>query len=384
MPYVLLDGKDGRQACWPHHTTWRNNWIPVLGSVCVEARKVVFEWGDYEELEEDNSLGLIWLQPKIDTALHASWTRKRHNGFHSVFSRDFPFEKTGLHYRMAGEKACLYKDLPVSLVADVIWPFDVRGLMGSPSTESMSDSLRSGDSSIPSLGLEGFSVWEPHDERTEDLTCIRRAFKLPIHVTLLAISLHVDRAAALKSGLFGLQADAPVQTVNYDDTRLQRQYYELFQSDPVLREAEPHVEKLFQAILSPEFRVAVLEWQKKASWLSLAAAWARTRSWPVPDSEAFQDKDPLSVWTPPLPEGTSRLSMSQHMPNKDHPWWTGHYSEERSPKIVPQVMVRFCDNQCYREENRPMRFGEVWFHRDHKNTWLSGQWADGTPIPCMS
>jgi hypothetical protein len=74
-----------------------------------------------------------------------------------------------------------------------------------------------------------------------------------IYVTLVAISIHVDRAAALESGLFGLLADAPVQTIDYDDVPQLRQFYQLFSSDPASKEAEPHVEKLFNVLLSPVF-----------------------------------------------------------------------------------------------------------------------------------
>ena len=54
-----------------------------------------------------------------------------------------------------------------------------------------------------------------------------------------------------------------MHTVNYNDLPQLRQLYELFKSDAALKEAEPHVEELFDVILGPEFYKAVLVWRRK-------------------------------------------------------------------------------------------------------------------------
>ncbi len=52
------------------------------------------------------------------------------------------------------------------------------------------------------------------------------------------------------------------------------------------------------------------------------------------------------------------LQRSQFEANEDQFWWQ-EYAEKRMPKVAPQVMVRFCDNQCFGEERLPEMFGDV-------------------------
>ena len=73
FPFTLLDGKDSRQACWPNRTTYQNARVPVIAAVCREAREVVSECGAHKETQDDTSLRSIWIQPKIDRALHLNW-----------------------------------------------------------------------------------------------------------------------------------------------------------------------------------------------------------------------------------------------------------------------------------------------------------------------
>lgn len=249
----------------------------------------------------------------------------------------------------------------IFLVGESFYPFDLGELVNSlslapPDTDSMgSDSMAS---TIPSMPVgDKFK-----DTRAQDLGEIIGGLfhdrNKTIYAILVAISIHVDRAATLASGLFGLQADALVQTVDYHDVPQLRQFYELFNSDPALKEAEPHVEKLFEAILSPVFHAAVLSWQEKVRWLLQVAVWRQLQK--GDDLETFGGIDPRSVWTPPVPKEQDFMQMDQFVPNEDHPWW-GEHAERYTPKVVPQVMLRLCDNQCYKEERRPEMFGEVWF-----------------------
>ena len=73
FPFTLLDGKESRQACWPVRTTLQNARVPLLALVCREAREVVFEWGGHQISYDKTSLRSIWVQPKIDRALHINW-----------------------------------------------------------------------------------------------------------------------------------------------------------------------------------------------------------------------------------------------------------------------------------------------------------------------
>ncbi|KAH9203509.1 hypothetical protein DL95DRAFT_237569, partial [Leptodontidium sp. 2 PMI_412] len=73
FPFTLLDGKESRQAYWPIRTTLQNARVPLLATVCAEARAVVFEWGGHQMSYDRTSLYSIWLQPKIDRAIHINW-----------------------------------------------------------------------------------------------------------------------------------------------------------------------------------------------------------------------------------------------------------------------------------------------------------------------
>jgi hypothetical protein len=356
LPHTLLDRKDSRQACWPNRTIYQNARVPLVAAVCREAREVVFERGARQVSQESTSLESIWLQPKTDRPLHLNWTRRRDEAYYTKWDAYIPpYEDTPLLMHIC--TARWVYGMRVSLVGELLFPFDLRELMDS-SPPSITNSVPSENPSMP-VGdvLEDANAvdYQPIIDLVDDHT---------IYVTLVAISLHVDRVAALRSNFFGLLADAPVQTIDYDDVPQLRQFYQLFNSDPALKEAEPHVEKLFNVLLSPVFQVAVLSWKAKIRWLLQAAAWKDMQK--GEDLKTFET-DPRSVWTPPVPKEQYFLHMDQFMPNEDHPWW-GEHTERKMTKVVPQVMVRVCDNQCHSEERRPEMFGEVWFSDIARNT----------------
>jgi hypothetical protein len=130
FPYTLLDGKDSRQACWPNRTIYQNARVPLVAAVCREAREVVFEYGSQQLSQEKTSLKTIWLQPKIDRALHLNWTRRRNEAFYMKWDSYIPdFEDTPLHMHIC-EARWVY-GMRVSLFGELLSPFDLRELMGS-------------------------------------------------------------------------------------------------------------------------------------------------------------------------------------------------------------------------------------------------------------
>ncbi|KAL2070680.1 hypothetical protein VTL71DRAFT_13706 [Oculimacula yallundae] len=278
FPFTLLDGKESREACWPVRTCLQNARVPILASVCSEAREVVFEWGGHQVSQDQTSLKSIWLQPKIDTALHLNWTRRRDEEYYS--------------------------------------------------------SNNCGDTDFNNSTVEMLTYRAiPTEQFLQSNSCIlfnETGENKAIYATVVAISIHVDRIAALASGFFGLQADAL-----------------LFNSDATLEKAEPYVGKLFKIMLSPEFYAAVLSWQKTH----------------VKHVENFGGIDPRSVWTPLMPPEQEVMAMDQFLPKEDSSWWS-EYAEKYLPKVVPQIMLRFCDNQCYKDKRRPEEFGEVYFCED--------------------
>ncbi|KAH8897250.1 hypothetical protein GQ53DRAFT_818523 [Thozetella sp. PMI_491] len=359
FPYTLLDGKNFRQACWPNSTCLQNARVPLIASVCSEAREVVFQWGHHQMSQDDTSLISIWVQPKIDRALHLNWTRRRSEAVSlSYDSWYLPFEDTPVD--MFVHRAQYNYHMRASLVGELFHPFDLEELLGSPSY-----SPRDARSRIPHIRLSH----QLEDKRAVDLGAVIDVRTEPtVYVTLVAIALHIDRTAAEASGLFGLLGDTPVQTVDYDDVPQLRRFYELFDSHPALKQAEPHVETLFNLVLSPAFHAAVHSWQEKVKWLLQATMWKYVMK--RRNLEPFKGTEPGSVWTPPVPEGQASMwmppvpednpamSTGQFEPNKDHFWWQ-EYAEKRMPKVVPQVMLRLCENQCFTEGRLPPMFGDV-------------------------
>ncbi|KAK0101039.1 hypothetical protein ONS96_006269 [Cadophora gregata f. sp. sojae] len=358
FPFTLLDGKESRQACWPVRTTLQNARVPLLALVCREAREVVFEWGGHQISYDKTSLRSIWVQPNIDRALHINWTRRRDEEYYRINDCD-DSELGNCTMDIFVYRANEIYDMRISVDGEFLYPFDLEELKH-PHFLAPLDTDSAG-SDFMSLSTPSMPVGKSEDTRAHDLGKMVDGLydyeNKTVYATVVIISIHVDRAAALESGLFGLQADAPVQTVNYDDTSKFSQFYELYKSDLVLREAEPHAEKLFEIILSPGFAVAVLSWQEKVRWLLQVAVWRNFQRKAC--LKTFEGTDPGSVWRPPVPAKQKFMRMDQFAPNEDHRWW-GENAEKHVPKVVPQVMFRLCDNRCYREERRPEMFGEVW------------------------
>lgn len=352
-PYSILDGKHSRQSCWPRKTTYKNAQVPLLASVCREAREVVFHWGSYQRSQDMTSLSWIWLQPKIDTALHINWTRDRGDFFWAEYNGLYtPFDDTTvfmLVYRASVQK------LPASLVGDFFYPLNVGDYIDIPSSSSSSSASSNSASLVTDTPTMPLGAGFLTDERGEDLRNIIDVFcSCTINVTVVAISLHIDRMGALNSGLFGLQADAPVQTVNYDDMPHLCQFYELFKSQSQLEEVEPDVKRLFGFIIGPEFCAAVLSWQKSVKWLMQAVRWNDMQL--REGCKIFGNADPRELWVPPIPREESYLRMNTFMPNEEHWWWK---EQARLPTLVPQVMFRFCESRCFEEDQRPENFGDL-------------------------
>ncbi|KAK3191624.1 hypothetical protein K4F52_002439 [Lecanicillium sp. MT-2017a] len=356
IPFTLLDGKRCRQACWPVRTTYQNARIPVIASVCGEARRTAFKWGQHQESQDSTSLNTNWLQPTIDTALHLNWTRRRNRAYYLVNdSYTLSYNETPL--AMFIYRARWDHGMRISLVADVLYPFDVAALMTDIASSTDEPSPASGPVTDAAPEMIILDVKDEKELDVSDITTL--ADGQTLYLTVVAISLHIDKTAALASGLFGMLGDAPVQTVDFDDLNRLHRFYELYDADANAKATEPHVAKLFNALFSPEFRRAVFSWQRKASWMLQVAVWKNMQS---SHPESFAGTEPSLVWKPPVPQGQPYMRMEEAMPDKELSWWTEH-AEGQTPKIKLQIMIRLCDNQCYREDRRPESFGDVSFGR---------------------
>ncbi|KAJ5705769.1 hypothetical protein N7536_001458 [Penicillium majusculum] len=160
-------------------------------------------------------------------------------------------------------------------------------------------------------------------------------------------SLHITKKVALRSGLFGLLGDAPVQMVDVDDEARLREFQALYRKHAL--EKEPVVQPLFETFTSSLFKMAVEIWKSKAEWTILAYMWqsARDRNLDILGT------NPGSAWLPQLSE-QEYIYMDQYLPNEQHPWVK--HARHTAPKLRLRIMVRYCTNQCYIKERLPKGF----------------------------
>jgi hypothetical protein len=220
-----------------------------------------------------------------------------------------------------------------AVVAEIIHPFSLKALL---------------DGTDGADGVDGSnSPWLLyHDGRNKDVAdiayCAESQSRLDI--TMAAVSLHIPREAALRSGLFGLLGDAPVQIVDVgDETRL-REFQALFREHT--SEKEPAMQRLFEVFTSSQFQTAVEALKRQAEWILLA--YMRM------DNLDVLETDPGSAWVPYLTK-QGFLRMSEYLPDEEHPWVK--QARQSAPKLRPRIMVRYCTNECYIKERLPKNFG---------------------------
>jgi hypothetical protein len=331
-PDFLLDGNESRQACWAgyFHLKFKkypikhqNAQPPAIAFVSSEAREVAFEHGRWLELEETTSLQSIWVQPRRDV-LHLNWTRRRYNVWGNA---DDPSSPIAMFLWRAEDLG-----MQPSVVAEIIHPFNLKALL---------DGADASDS--PWLLY--------HKVMNKDVAdiayCAESGFGR-LDVAMAAVSLHITREAALRSGLFGLLGDAPVQMVDVDDEARLREFQALFR-EHALGE-EPAVQMLFDTFTSSGFRTAVEAWKRQAEWTILAYMWQSARD----ENVDILGTNPGSAWVPHLSE-QKFIRMSQYLPDENHPWVK--QARQSAPKLCPRIMVRYCTNKCYIKERLPKNFG---------------------------
>ncbi|KAJ5872616.1 uncharacterized protein N7529_004969 [Penicillium soppii] len=155
---------------------------------------------------------------------------------------------------------------------------------------------------------------------------------------MAAVSPHITREVALRSGLFGLLSDAPVQMVNVEDEVRLREFQALYREHAL--EKEPVVQTLFETFTSSLFRNAVKNWKRKAEWTILAYMWQSARDRHLD----ILGTSPSSAWLPYLPE-QEYICMDQYLPNDQHPWVK--HARQIALQLGLRVMVRYCTNECY-------------------------------------
>ncbi|KAF5860550.1 hypothetical protein ETB97_001393 [Aspergillus alliaceus] len=199
-----------------------------------------------------------------------------------------------------------------------------------------------------SLWRRYHGVYDPltNEEAYGTSICVESQSRLDI--AMAAVSLHITRKAALKSGLFGLLGDAPVQIVDIDDEARSREFQALFREHAL--EKEPAVQTLFELFTSSRFQTAVEVWRRQDECIIFGNMWESARK----ENLDILGTDPGSAWIPYLSK-QEFINMSQYLPNEKHPW--AKQARQSMPKLRPRIMVRYCTNECYMKEPPPKYFG---------------------------
>lgn len=331
-PFFLLDGNESRQACWALPTTYQNARQPVIAMVNKEAQKIAKEHGRMIQMQESTNLDSIWAQPRRDV-LHLNWTRMRY----AVYGDPDGFSSPLAMFIWQAEEL----GMQPSVVAEILHPLSIKALL-------------EGGSASENPSVNYISV--KNNDLSDIADCAKLADRTDQHlnITMAAASLHITREAVLRSGLFGLLGDAPVQMVDFDDDDRLRQFHELFKQNAM--DEEPKVQILFDTFQTLQFRTAVEIWTRQAEWMIFARMWQRAQE-PIytkePETKIYVEEigtKPSLAWLPELREKVF-IDMDEHSPNMDHPWVKR--ALRIAPRLRPQIMVRYCTNKCYMKDRHP-------------------------------
>ncbi|KAI2669821.1 hypothetical protein DTO012A7_7391 [Penicillium roqueforti] len=261
IPECLFNGCESNQACDTRKTMKQNAQQPTITFVNSESWLVALEQGQILKSVEINTLESIWVQPHRDV-LHLNWIRL----YYTIWGVDH--DAPG----RADEFLLHAKDLGMrpSVMAELIHPFNLKAVL-----DGGDGSDPPGDLSPFHIGVSVMPVLPYHciegDDMREmvDVLPWAKGQRSMLDIAMAGVSLHITREAALRSGLFGLLGDAPVQMIDVDDRARLREFEALFREHTL--EKEPAVQKLFDAFTSSRFQKATEKWKKKLngiSWLT--------------------------------------------------------------------------------------------------------------------
>ncbi|GAM42379.1 hypothetical protein TCE0_044r16299 [Talaromyces pinophilus] len=261
---AFFDGRKPEQVCAVRSVTIENTRQPVIAFVNHESRQVALEQGRWlREKEETNAacvlLPSFWIQRRRDV-LHLNWTPERSDN-----SYRFKYEDGESWLFMFLYRADELR-MERSIVADAIHPFNLHALLDSADDEVVSESPFIKYESWKSVALPDMAWY----------TLEWSGYQLNVDVVMAAISLHITRESAVRSGLFGLLGDAPIQLIGVGDEIRLREYEGIYREHAL--DKEPKVQKIFEVLMSPQFQAAVETWKREAEWLIFASIWqAKTK-----------------------------------------------------------------------------------------------------------
>lgn len=307
-PWFLHDGFRARQMCYSKSTIDRHCRIPTLASVNYEARQVTLRCGQLLQRPPKSAwLDSTWIQPRHDV-LHLNWVRCC---WAALFTADHHFSAGIIGPFIA--KASSLRMQKVSVTAHAITPFRL-------------DTLVDGyDSSGINEGTFGELATHPEDFYDFGDAAFNNDLPKELYVAMAAVSLHVREDAACKSGLFGLLGDEPVQMVDADNIVRLGKFEEFFHRHTTGESKEPKVWTLFELFKTSKFQDAVRNWKKLADRLLLEDFWYWAQNCELISDDEFDESHPFM-----------------------------HEAREITLRTRPQVMIRYCTNQCYMKESQEM------------------------------
>lgn len=302
-----FDGGRGRQACSTWCTFIRNRRFPVILSVNRESRDVVFRNGKRLSTQcqpAENDQKLVWVQPHRDI-LHLHSSRHMTDVICSEHS-DFGSLPNGLCSTLSYAVDSL---LQPAFVAETIQPFALELFQNGHYIKFESPLMYFREDVHPAMS----------GELARFIHTFRDGLSNGIIVTVMAVSLHIDYKAALKSGLFGLLGDAPVQMVDINDLDRLGKFEALFDKYALGREREPKVARFFHMFKDCNFQNEVDRWKMKAEDLIFRAMWQQAQ------------------------DGVDALSQ---LPDESHP--LAKDLRNYAQRLRPQAMIRLCGDECYK------------------------------------
>ncbi|KAJ5864483.1 uncharacterized protein N7529_006399 [Penicillium soppii] len=331
LPDGFFDGYASKHMCWNPRMTLQNAQMPAIAYVNSESRQVALEQGRLLEPADTRNIESLWVQPHRDV-LHLNWTRL----YYSAWGVDD--DAPG----WVDEFFLQAKDLGMrpSIAANLIHFFSLKAVL-----DCAGDADKLGSHNPFHFGIQDIPKVRYHcrGDEADDVREIvnilpwAKGQRSELDVTMAAVFLHIIREVALRSGLFGLLGDAPVQMVDVDDEARLREFQALYQEHAL--EKEPVVQTLFETFTSSLFRMAVEKWKSKAKWTIHAYMWQSAR-----DRNLDILRDPGSAWLPYLLE-RKYIYMDRYLPNEQHPWVK--HARQIAPKLRLRVMVRYCTKECY-------------------------------------
>ena len=324
---AFFDGRKPEQVCAVRSVTIENTRQPVIAFVNHESRQVALEQGRWLRDEGETCCILLpsfWIQRRRDV-LHLNFTPER-SGLWYIFESENGEALLFMFFYRADELR-----MERSIVADAIHPFNLHALLDSADDAEVSERPIIKYEQYESVALSDIAWY----------TLEWSGYQINVDVVMAAISLHITRESAVRSGLFGLLGDAPIQLIDVGDEVQLRKYEGIYREHGP--DKEPKVQKIFEVLMSPQFQAAVETWKRQAEWLIFASMWqAKTK-------ESEKDGitlDTASFWIPQLHK-RDYVRMSDYLPNASHPWVK--QVKEKMPIFRPRIMVHYCPNECYIE-----------------------------------